>query len=105
LKNILPRCETDESVSKNVEKQTIRTKTTGTQPTKTNSMETSAINEQKKEVPVIETKTSQQRKAEKKGLETQTIEIDKSIGIFNLENEINKIKIIIPLVKLEKNPI
>ena len=59
MKNILPRCETDESVSKNVEKQTIITKTTGTQPTKTNSMETSVVNTQKMEVPAIETKTSQ----------------------------------------------
>jgi hypothetical protein len=33
------------------------------------------------------------------------MEIDKTIGIFNLENEINKIKIPIPLVKLAKNPI
>jgi hypothetical protein len=40
-----------------------------------------------------------------KGIESQTTKIDKTIGIFNLENEINKIKIPIPLVELEKNPI
>jgi hypothetical protein len=57
------------------------------------------------EVPVIEMKTPQQRKDENKGLEIQTIEIDKTIGSFNLENEINKIKIPISLVKLAKNPI
>jgi hypothetical protein len=31
------------------------------------------------------------------------MEIDKTVGIFNLENEINKIKIPIPLVELAKN--
>ena len=105
MKNILPRGETDESVSKNAEKQTIKNRTTDTHPTKTKSVETSATNVQKTEVPVIETKTSQQRKTEKKGLETQTIEIDKTVRSFNLENEINKIKIPIPLVELAKNPI
>ena len=33
------------------------------------------------------------------------MEIDKTIGSFNLENEINKIKIPIPPVELAKNPI
>ena len=33
------------------------------------------------------------------------MEIDKTIGSFNLENEIKKIKIPIPLVELAKNPI
>jgi hypothetical protein len=50
-------------------------------------------------------KAPQPRKAKKKGLETQTMETDKTVGIFNLENEINKIKIPIPLVELAKNPI
>jgi hypothetical protein len=37
-------------------------------------------------------------------IEAQNIENDKIVGNFNLENEINKIKIPIPLVELEKNP-
>jgi ribonuclease HI len=35
----------------------------------------------------------------------QTREVDKTMGNFSLENEINKIKITMPLVELEKNPI
>jgi hypothetical protein len=39
------------------------------------------------------------------GIEAQTIENDKIARNFNMENDINKIKIPIPLVKLAKNPI
>jgi hypothetical protein len=53
----------------------------------------------------METKSSPQRKPDKKGIEVQTIENDKFVRSFNLENEINKIKIPIPLVEMEKNPI
>ena len=38
-------------------------------------------------------------------MEATNIENDKVLGNFNLENEINKIKIPIPLVELAKNPI
>jgi hypothetical protein len=38
-------------------------------------------------------------------MEASNIENDKALGNFNLENEINKIKIPIPLVELAKNPI
>jgi hypothetical protein len=70
---------------------------------KTNTTETSPLSAPKINTPVTETKALQPRKAEKKGLETQTVETDKTIGSFNLENEINKIKIPIPLVELAKN--
>jgi hypothetical protein len=39
---------------------------------------------------------------ENKEVEVQTKELEKSIGIFNLENELNKIKIPIPLIELAK---
>ena len=52
---------------------------------------------------VTKTKAPQLRKVENKGSEVQNMEIDKTIGSFNLENEINKIKIPIPLVELAKN--
>jgi hypothetical protein len=55
---------------------------------------------EKLDTPVTETKASQLRKTKKKGLEFQNMEIDKTIGSFNLENEINKIKIPIHLVEL-----
>jgi hypothetical protein len=38
-------------------------------------------------------------------METPNIESDKALGNFSLKNEINKIKIPIPLVELAKNPI
>ena len=56
-------------------------------------------------MPVNENKSAPQRKAENKGMEAPNIENDKALGNFNLENEINKIKIPIPLVELAKNPI
>ena len=52
---------------------------------------------------VNENKSTSQRKAEKKGMEAPNIENDKALENFNLENEINKIKIPIPLVELAKN--
>jgi hypothetical protein len=45
------------------------------------------------------------KKPENKEAEVQTKEIEKSIGTFNLENELNKIKIPMPLVELARNPI
>jgi hypothetical protein len=104
MKNILSRGKTDETVSKNAEKQTKKTNITDTQPTKTKSAETPMVKKQKEKSPAIETKPSPQNKVDK-GIEAQTIENDKIVGNFNLENEINKIKIPIPLVKLAKNPI
>jgi hypothetical protein len=41
---------------------------------------------------------------EKKDSEVPTRETDKVSGVFSFENEINKIKIPIPLVELAKNP-
>jgi ribonuclease HI len=55
--------------------------------------------------PVKENKVASQRKTEKKIMEAPQIENDKAVGNFNLENEISKIKIPIPLVELAKNPV
>jgi hypothetical protein len=49
-------------------------------------------------------KSAQTNKLEKKESEVSTRETDKGSGSFSLENEINKIKIPIPLVELTKNP-
>jgi hypothetical protein len=40
-----------------------------------------------------------------KNTEVPTRETEKTIGGFSLENELNKIKIPVPLVELAKNPI
>jgi hypothetical protein len=52
---------------------------------------------------MTENKEIQTNKAEKKETEVPIRETEKIIGGFSLENEINKIKIPIPLVELEKN--
>jgi hypothetical protein len=101
-KKILPRGETGEVTPKVADKQTAKTQTADTQPVKSNSVGTPAM---KTQVPVSETKSTPQRKAEKKGIEAPNIESEKALGNFSLENEINKIKIPIPLVELAKNPI
>jgi hypothetical protein len=59
----------------------------------------------KTQAPKNENKVTSQQKTKKKGMEALNIENDKALGNFNLENEINKIKIPIPLVELAKNPI
>jgi hypothetical protein len=53
----------------------------------------------------VETKAVQTKKPENTEVEVQTREIEKPIVSFNLENELNKIKIPMPLVELARNPI
>jgi ribonuclease HI len=101
-KKILPRSETDEVTPKVADKQPAKKNTADTQPVQSEPVETLPV---KTQAPVNENKSTSQRKAEKKGMEAPNIENDKALGNFNLENEINKIKIPIPLVELAKNPI
>jgi hypothetical protein len=76
-----------------------------TQPTtETLTAKTKAAETQTAETQTAETKATQNNKSEKRDIEIQTIKIDKATRNFNLENEINKIKILVPLVELEKNP-
>ena len=42
---------------------------------------------------------------EKKEAEVQTKELEKIVSTFNMENQLNKIKIPLPLTKLTKNPV
>jgi ribonuclease HI len=98
----LPRGETDEVTPKVADKQTAKTHTADTQPIQSKTVGTLTV---KTQAPLNENKSTPQRKAEKKGMEAPNIENDKALGNFNLENEINKIKIPIPLVELAKNPI
>jgi hypothetical protein len=78
-KKIPSRSKTNETAQPKVETQTAKTKTTETKATQTNRLE-------------------------KRETEIPTREAKKTIGSFNLENEINKIKIHVPLVELAKNP-
>jgi hypothetical protein len=88
-KKILSKNKDNETAQPSAETQNVKTKVVRTQTVKTNS---------------TETKATQTDKSEKREIEIQTREVDKSTGNFNLENEINKIKIHVPLVELAKNP-
>ena len=53
----------------------------------------------------VDDKAVRTSKLEKKNSKVSTRETDKVSGAFSFENEINKIKIPIPLVELAKNPV
>ena len=78
----------------------LQKKNTTDNPVQLEPVGTTPINTQ---TPIKENKVTPQRKAEKKLMEAPHIENDKAVGNFNLENEISKIKIPIPLVELAKN--
>jgi hypothetical protein len=54
---------------------------------------------------IVETRATQTKKTENNEAQPPTREIKKTTGGFSLENELNKIKIPMPLVELAKNPI
>jgi len=101
-KKSFPRSETNEATPKVADKQSAKRNTADTQPVQSEPVETLPV---KTLAPINENKFTSQRKTEKKGMEAPNIENDKALGNFSLENEINKIKIPIPLVELAKNPI
>jgi hypothetical protein len=106
-KKILPRGEVYEPAPKETETPNRKMKGADSLDPKVKEVET-----QTKETKTIEThipvdkltgdKSEQTNKLEKKESGVSTKETDKGGG-FNLENEINKIKIPIPLVELAKN--
>jgi ribonuclease HI len=97
----LLRNDTDEVNPKVADKQSAKRNTIDN-PVQLEPVGTTPVNTQ---APIKENKVTSQRKTEKKGMEASNIENDKAQGNFNLENEISKIKIPIPLVELAKNPV
>jgi ribonuclease HI len=100
-KKVLLRNDTDEENPKVADKQSAKRNTTDN-PVQLEPVGTTPVNTQ---TPIKENKVTSQRKTEKKVMEAPHIENDKALGNFNLENEISKIKIPIPLVELAKNPV
>jgi hypothetical protein len=106
---ILPRGEIYVPAPKETETSNNKTKEADSLNLKTKEVET-----QTKEIKIAKTpslvsklmsnKSAQTNKLEKKYLEVLTREMDKGGGGFSVENEINRIKIPIPLVELAKNP-
>jgi hypothetical protein len=88
-KKILSRSKKNDTSQPSTENLTAKTKTFETQDTKTK---------------MAETKATQTNRTEKRDIEIPSREAEKTIGSFNLEREINKIKILVPLVELAKNP-
>jgi len=63
------------------------------------------IETQDTKMKTAETKATQTNRSEKRDTEIPSREAERMIGSFNLESEINKIKILVALVELAKNPL
>jgi hypothetical protein len=85
----LSRSKKNETSQPSTKNLTDKTKTVDTQHTKTKT---------------AKTKATQTNRTEKRNTEIPSREVKRAIGSFNLESEINKIKIPVPLVELAKNP-
>ena len=70
----------------------------------TQTQETEPVNKATFSTRITIDKAVQTNKSERKNLEVSTKETDKVSIAFSFENELNKIKIPIPLVELAKNP-
>jgi hypothetical protein len=88
-KKILSRSKKSEAAQPSTETQAAKTKTVETQAAKTKTVET-----QTAKTKTAETKATQTNRPEKRETKIPTREAEKTIGSFNLENEINKIKIL-----------
>jgi hypothetical protein len=107
-KKILPRGEIYEPTPKETEILNSKIKEVDSQNPKVKEVETQEKKSKTTETCIsvnklTENQSAQTNKLEKKESEVSTKETDKGGGGFSLENEINKIKIPIPLVELAKN--
>jgi hypothetical protein len=87
-KKILSRSKKNETSQPSTENETTKVKTVETQDAKEKT---------------IETKETQTNRIEKRDTKIPSREAERTIRSFNLERKINKIKILVPLVELEKN--
>ena len=99
-KKILPRGETYDPIPKDIEMHNTKIKEGEAQVGKIKVARTQTL-----ETKLTENKTMQTNKMDRKESKVSAKETDKIAGSFCLENEINKIKIPIPLVELAKNPV
>jgi hypothetical protein len=108
-KKILPRGQTyeptpEETVLPNNKAKVVNTQEPEVEKVETKTQETEVANTNTPLTKIMSNKAVQTNKLEKKDSEVPTRETDKVSGVFSFENEINKIKIPIPLVELAKNP-
>jgi hypothetical protein len=109
-KKILPRGQTYEPTAEETLLPNNKVKVINTQEPEVGKVETQAqgtetANTITPSTKIMSNKAVQENNLERKDSKVPTREIDKVSGIFSFENEINKIKIPIPLVELAKNPV
>jgi hypothetical protein len=107
-KKILPRGQTyeptpEETMLPNNIVKVVNTQEPEVEKVETKTQETDAANTNTPLTKIMSNTVVQTNKLEKKDSEVPTRETDKVSGFFSFENEINKIKIPIPLVELAKN--
>jgi hypothetical protein len=107
-KKILQRGQTYEPTLEKTLLPNNKTKVVSTQESEVGKVETQAqgtemANKITPSTKTMSNKVVQTSKSERKDSKVSTKEIDKVSGTFSFENEINKIKIPIPLVELAKN--
>jgi hypothetical protein len=93
----------DETLSPNNKTKVIRTQASEVEKVETQTQETEPVNKVTSSTRTMSDKEVQTNKSERKNLKVSTRETDKVSGAFSFENELNKIKIPIPLVELVKN--
>jgi hypothetical protein len=109
-KKILQRGQDYEPTSEETLLPSHKMKVVSTQESKVEKVETQAqgtktVNKVTSSTRTMSDKAVQTNKLERKDSEALTKETNKVSGAFSFENEINKIKIPIPLVELAKNPV
>ena len=108
-KKILQKGQVYEPPSEETLLPSKKTKVTSTQESEvkkveTQTQETKPIDKVTSSTRITSDKAIQTSKSERKNSEISTKETDKVNTTFSFENELNKIKISIPLVELAKNP-
>jgi rRNA maturation endonuclease Nob1 len=109
-KKIIQRGQAYEPTSEETLLPNNKTKVVSTQESEVEKVETQAqgtktVNKITSSTRTMSNKAVQMNKSERKDSEVSTKETNKVSGAFSFENEINKIKIPIPLVELAKNPV
>jgi hypothetical protein len=109
-KKILPGGQTydpipEETVLPNSKEKVVNTQEVELEKVETKTHETEEANTNIPLTKIMSNKVVQTNRLEKKDSKVPTREIDKVSGVFIFKNEINKIKIPIPLVELVKKPV
>jgi len=95
----------DETPLPNKKTRRVSTQEPEVEKVEAQTQETEPVNEATSSTKTMNDKAFQTNRLERKNSEVTTREIDKVSGGFSFENELNKIKIPIPLVELAKNPV